>query len=95
MLASFEFALEYQKGAYNEVAYALSWVPIYLNHETVWSQMEGTIVVARDQGKAEANEELLCEHVRLKNEAWVQVAKLTPMHVVDWEEAQEVDVGCL
>ena len=36
-----------------------------------------------DQGKAEANEELLCENVHLKNEARVQAVKLAPMHVVD------------
>ena len=46
--------------------------------------MEGAIVEAADQGKAEANEELLCEHVHLENEAWVQAAKLAPMHVLDW-----------
>ena len=43
------------------------------------------------QIKAEANEELLCEHVHVENEAWVQAAKLAPMHMVDWGEAQEVD----
>ena len=53
--------------------------------------MEGAIVGAMDQGEAEANEELLCEHVHLKNEAWVQVAKLAPMHMVDWGEAQDMD----
>ena len=91
MLASFEFALEYQKGADNRVADALSWVPICHNHEMVWSLMEGAIVVVTDQGKAEANEELLCEHVHLKNEVQVQAAKLAPIHVVDWKEAQEAD----
>ena len=43
-LASFEFALEYQKGADNRVADALSWVPICHNHEKVHSLMEGAIV---------------------------------------------------
>ena len=53
--------------------------------------MEGAVVGTVDQSEVEANEELLCEHVHLKNEAWVQAAKLAPMHVVDWGEAQEVD----
>ena len=67
MLASFEFALEYQKGADNGAADALSQVPICHNLETVQSLMEGAIVGALDRGEAEANEELLCEHVHLKN----------------------------
>ena len=46
---------------------------------------------AADRVKAEASEELLCEHVCLENEAHVQAAKLAPMHIVDWGEAQEVD----
>ena len=90
-LASFEFALEYQKGAHNEVADTLSQVPIHHNCETVQSLMEGTIVGTADQGEVEANEELLCEHVCLENEAQVQVAKLALMHMADCGEAQEVD----
>ena len=43
-LASFEFALEYQKGADNRVADALSWVPICHNCEMIHSLMEGAIV---------------------------------------------------
>ena len=82
MLASFEFTLEYQKGANNEVADALSWVPIHHNCE----------IRATDRGEAEASEELLCEHVHLENEVHVQVAKLAPMHVLNWREVQEVDV---
>ena len=46
---------------------------------------------ATDRGKAEASEELLCEYICLENEACVQAAKLAPMHVVDWGEAQEAD----
>ena len=45
-----------------------------------------------DRSKAEANEELLCEHMWLENVVQVQVAKLAPMHCVDWGEAQETDV---
>ena len=90
MLSSFEFALEYQKGADNGVADALSQVPIHHNWETVHSLMEGAIVGTVDQSEVEANEEL-CEHVCLENEARVQAAKLTPMHVVDWGKAQEAD----
>ena len=46
---------------------------------------------ATDREEAEASEELLCEHVCLENEAHVQAAKLAPMHVVDWGEAQKAD----
>ena len=90
-LASFEFALEYQKGADNGAVNALSQVPIHHNCKMVWSLLEGTIVGAMNLGEAEANEELLCKHVHLENEACMQVAKLAPMHVVDWGEAQEAD----
>ena len=55
VLASFEFALEYQKGADNGAADALSQVPIHHSNETVRSLMEGAIVGATDQGKAEVN----------------------------------------
>ena len=91
MLASFEFALEYQKGADNRVTDALSWVPICHNHEMVWSLMEGAMVGATDRGEAEANEESLCKHLHLENKALVQAVKLAPMHVIDWGEAQEAD----
>ena len=53
MLASFEFTLEYQKGADNGVADALSHVPVCHNHETIKSLFEGTIVgtiVGRQRG---------------------------------------------
>ena len=46
---------------------------------------------ATDRGEAEASEELLCEHMHLENEAQIQAAKLAPLHVVDWGEAQEAD----
>ena len=59
-LASFEFTLEYQKGADNGVADALSWVPIHHDWRMVQSLLEGTIVGATDRGEAEASEELLC-----------------------------------
>ena len=70
MLASFEFALEYQKGTDNGVADALSWVPICHNHEMVCSLVEGAIVGTVDQSEVEANEELLCEHVGLEMRKW-------------------------
>ena len=73
------------------MADALSQVPICHNHEMVQSLMEGAMVGATDRSEAEANEELLCEHVHLENEVWVPAAKLAPMHMVDWGEAQEVD----
>ena len=54
--------------------------------------MEGALIGAVDWSEVEANEELLCEHVHLEDEVRVQVAKLAPMHVGDWGEAQEADV---
>ena len=89
MLASLEFTLEYQKGADNGAADALSQVPIHHDHKMVRSLLEGTIVGAADRG--EASKELLCEHVCLENEACVLAATLAPMHVVDWGESQELD----
>ena len=90
-LASFEFALEYQKGADDGAADTLSWVPICHNHETIRSLMQGAIVGAVDRSEVKASEELLCEHVRLENEVQVHVAKLALMYIVDWGEAQEAD----
>ena len=90
-LASFEFTLEYQKGADNRAANALSQVPFHHNCEMVHSLMKGAIVGAADQGEVDGNEKLLCEHVHLENEARVQAAKLAPMHTVDWRETQEAD----
>ena len=91
MLDSFEFTLEYQKGVDNGAANALSQVPIHHDRGLVQSLLEGTIMGATGRCKAEAIKELLCERVYLKNEAYVQAAKLVPMHVVDWGEAQEAD----
>ena len=96
-LASFQFELEYQKGANNGAADTLSQVPISHTWQTVQSLLEGAIIRAANRGEAKANEELLEEHEHLSREARVQVAKLEPMHIVDWEQAQEVDValaGC-
>ena len=89
MLASFQFELEYQKGADNEAADALSRVPISHCRQTVQSLLEGVIIGAADRGEAEANERLLEEHERLSLEARVQVVKLELMHIVDWEQAQK------
>ena len=64
---------------------------------TVHALLEGGVIGAADQSEAEANEALLCEHVCLEDEARVQAANLAPMHVVNWEDAQEADVvlaGC-
>ena len=93
MLASFQFELEYQKGADNGAADALNWVPISHSQQTVQSLLEGAIVRASDRGEAKANEGLLEEHEHLSWEARVQVAKLELMHTVDWEQAQEADVA--
>ena len=87
-LASFQFELEYQKGADNGVVDALSWVPISHSWESIQSLLEGAIVGAANRG-----EELLEEHKHLSQEARVQVTKLEPMHIVDWEEAQEANAA--
>ena len=91
VLASFEFTLEYQKGADNGAADALSQVPICHNCKMVKSLLEGALIAAPGRGKAEAGEGLLCEHVCLENEAHIKVAKLASMHVVDCGEVQEAD----
>ena len=85
-LASFQFELEYQKGADNGAADVLSWVAISHSWETIQSLLEGAIVGAADRGEVRASEELLEEHEYLSQEARVQVAKLAPMHIVDWEK---------
>ena len=92
-LASFQFELEYQKGADNGIPDALSRVPISHSRETVQSLLEGAIVGVADWGEVRASKELLEEHEHLSWEAKVQVAKLAPMHIVDWVEAQEADVA--
>ena len=92
-LASFQFELEYQKGADNGAADALSRVPINHSQQTVQSLLEGAIVGASDRGEAKANEGLLEEHERLSQEAQVEAVKLELMHIVDWEQAQEADVA--
>ena len=64
---------------------------------TIRSLLEGTIIGAADCSETKANEALLHEHVCLVDEVRVQVAKLAPMHVVNWEDAQGTDVvlaGC-
>ena len=43
-LASFQFGLEYQKGADNGAADALSQVPISHSQETIQSLLEGVVV---------------------------------------------------
>ena len=97
VLASFQFELEYQKGADNGAADALSRVPISHSPEIIQSLLEGVIIGVANRGEAKANEELLEEHEHLSQEARVQAVKLEPMHIVDWEEAQEADAalaGC-
>ena len=92
-LALFQFELEYQKGADNGAADVLSWVPISHSWETVQSLLEGVIVGAADRCEVRVSEELLEEHEHLSQEVRVQVAKLAPMHIVDWEESQEADAA--
>ena len=90
---SFQFKLEYQKGTDNGAVDALSQVPISHSQETIQSLLEGVIVGVADRGKAKASKELLKEHEHLSQKARVQAAKLKPMHIVDWEEAQEADAA--
>ena len=92
-LALFQFKLEYQKGADNGTTDALSQVPISHSWETIQSLLEGAIVGVADRGKAKASEELLEEHEHLSQEVRVQVVKLAPMYIVDWEEAHEADAA--
>ena len=97
MLASFQFQLEYQKGTENGAADTLSRVPISHSQQTVQSLLEGAIIGAANRGEAKANEKFLEEHEHLSQEARFQVVKLEPMHIVNWEPAQEADValaGC-
>ena len=93
VLASFQFELEYQKGADNRAVDALSQIPISHSWQTIQSLLEGAIIRAVDRGEAEVNEELLEEHEHLSWEARIQAVKLKPMHVVDWEQTQEADVA--
>ena len=59
VLASFQFELEYQKGAENGAADVLSRVPISHSWQTIQSLLEGVIIGAANRGEAKANEELL------------------------------------
>ena len=70
-LASFQFELEYQKGANNSTADALSQVPISHSQETIQSFLEGLIVGAANRGEVRASKELLEEHEHLSWEASV------------------------
>ena len=92
-LASFQFELEYQKGADNGATDALSWVHISHSQETIQSLLEGVIIGTVDWGEVRASEEILEEHEHLSQEARVQAVKLAPMHIVDWEETQEADAA--
>ena len=90
-LASFQFKLEYQKGTNNGTTDALSQVLISHSRETIQSLLDGVIVGAANRGEAKASVELLEEHEHLSQETRVQAVKLEPMHIIDWEEAQEAD----
>ena len=78
VLASFQFELEYQKGADNGATDALSWVPISHSQETIQSLLKGVIVEVADRGEVRVSEELLEEHEHLSWEARVQAAKFAP-----------------
>ena len=68
-------------------------VPISHSQETVQYLLEGVIVGVANRGEAKASEELLEKHECLSQEARVQAVKLEPMHIIDWEETQEVDAA--
>ena len=68
-LASFQFELQYQKGADNGAADALSRVPISHSWQVIQSLLEGAIIRAANRGETKANKELLEEHERLSQEA--------------------------
>ena len=70
-LASFQFKLEYQKGADNGAADALSQVPISHSWETIQSLLEGAFVGAANRGEVRVSEELLEEYEHLSQEARV------------------------
>ena len=90
---TFQFELEYQKGNANGAAGALVQVPISHSWEIIQSLLEGVIVGVSNWGEAKASEEILEEHECLSQGARVQVVKLEPMHIIDWEEAQEADAA--
>ena len=92
-LASSQFELEYQKGANNGAMDALSQVPISHSQETIQSLLKGVIVGVAGRGEAKASKELLGEHEHLSQEVRMQATKLAPMHIIDWEEAQEADAA--
>ena len=77
----------------NGAAHALSRVPIKHDHVMVQSLLEGTVIGATDRGEVEANESLMCKHVHLVDEARAQAVRLAPMHMMDWQEAQEGDTA--
>ena len=54
-----------------------------------WFNPSWNLVWATGRSEVQANEELLCEHMCLENEAQGQAAKLALMHVVDLGKAQE------
>ena len=68
-LASFQFKLEYQKGADNGATDALSQVHISHSWETIQSLLEGVIIGEANRGKVRVSEELLEEHKCLSHEA--------------------------
>ena len=53
-LGSFQFELEYQKGADNGTVDVLSWVPISHSWETIQFLLEGAIVGVANQGEVRA-----------------------------------------
>ena len=77
-LASFQFELEYKKGADNGTTDALNQIPISHSWETIQSLLEGAIVGVANRGEVRVSKELLEEHDHLSNEAGVQAVKLAP-----------------
>ena len=85
--------MDYQKEVNNDTTDTLNQVPISHSLDTIQSLLERAIVGVDDWAEVRASEELLEEHEHLSQEARVQVAKLAPMHIIDWVEAQEADAA--
>ena len=90
-LTSYEFNLEYQKGADNAAADVLSRVPVWHETEMVRSLLEGAVTGVMER-ELLISRPLRAECDYLDNEAQARALKLASMHMTNWEEAQHKDV---
>ena len=95
-LAGFTFSIKYQKGRYNTVADALSWVVWKLRAEAVKSILDG--VTIGTAGRANTNDPIVAEvdkriHQQVKETAVQGCATHTcvNLHVTDWVAVQQQD----